>query len=303
MRSFTLVSLVCSLLVLATLSAAWPWPSSGLQPHGMMLGRRADKETATQTGDSTATQTDSSKKTATQTDPPKKTATQTDSSKKTGTDTASATVTGTNTADSTGHTTGTAKATGTKKHKSTKTTISVDPRLPPGGIEMITPSAIAQPSYYKIGDYVTFKWNYTSLIVTPSAVNVVASCSLNQEIYTISSNMSVGPTGAVTWDTGKYQATATVPLLTASYTLIVYEVGKSITDVASAGHLGTTNRFVFGMYTPQPYTPLGPGYQCATCSGAMSDIERNGLRFAFGMITITVLSFTWFAGGFGVFST
>lgn len=124
---------------------------------------------------------------------------------------------------------------------------------------MITPSANAQPSYYKIGDYVTFKWNYTSLSVTPSAVNVVASCSLNQETYTISSNMSVGQTGAVTWDTGKYQATATVPLLTASYTLIVYEVGKSITDTAAAGHLGTTNRYIFGMYTPQPYTPLGSG--------------------------------------------
>jgi len=188
---------------------------------------------------------------------------------------------------------------------------------------MITPSANAEPSYYKIGEYVTFKWNYTSLIVTPSAVNVVASCSLNSEIYTISSNMSVKETGAVTWDTGKYQATATVPLLTASYTLIVYDAQKAITDVASAGHLGTTNRYIFGMYSPQPYTPMGSGehfhilpeiqcsvganhqadWQCATCSGAMSDIERNALKFAFGMVTITVLSFTWFAGGFGAFST
>lgn len=68
--------------------------------------------------------------------------------------------------------------------------------------------------------------------------------------------MSVHETGKVTWDTGKYQANATVPLLTATYTLVVYDASKEIGDTASAGHLGSTNQFTFGMYVPKPYTPL-----------------------------------------------
>lgn len=120
---------------------------------------------------------------------------------------------------------------------------------------MLTPTQGAT-SYYKIGEKVTFAWNYTSLAVTPSAVNVVASCSMNDATYTISNNMSVAETGKVTWDTGKYQANATVPLLTATYTLVVYDVDGEIGDTASAGRLGSQNQFSFGMYVPQAYTPL-----------------------------------------------
>jgi hypothetical protein len=121
---------------------------------------------------------------------------------------------------------------------------------------MITPAS-SSTTYYKIGEDVTFVWNYTSLSVTPSAVNVVASCSLNAMKYTLSSNMTVKETGSIVWDTGKYQKSATIPLLTASYTLIVYDADKEISDVASAGHLSSQNGgYVFGMYTPQPYTPL-----------------------------------------------
>ena len=39
-------------------------------------------------------------------------------------------------------------------------------------------------------------------------------------------------------------------------------------------------------------------FVCATCSGAMSEMERQTLKFVFGMGAIAVLSFTWFAGGF-----
>lgn len=121
---------------------------------------------------------------------------------------------------------------------------------------MITPASTAT-TYYKIGQDVTFVWNYTSLSVTPSAINVVASCSLNDETYTISSNMSVKETGSVVWDTGKYQSSATVPLLTATYTLIVYDADESPGYIAPAGHLSSDNQLQFGMYVPQKYTPLG----------------------------------------------
>ena len=43
-------------------------------------------------------------------------------------------------------------------------------------------------------------------------------------------------------------------------------------------------------------------FKCASCSGALSQSDRHAISFMLGMMTITVMSFTWFAGGFGVFS-
>lgn len=166
---------------------------------------------------------------------------------------------------------------------------------------MITPNALSSSSYYKIGNYVTFAWNYTSLSVTPSAVDILASCSANDYTYTLALNQSItAATQAITWDTGAYQETATIPLLTETYTLIVYDAASSISATAQAGYLAVYDQFTFGMYTPQPYTPLAD-YVCATCSGAMSTMERQTLGFLFGMAGIAIASFTIFAGGAGVF--
>lgn len=160
--------------------------------------------------------------------------------------------TNTNTAsDSTS--TNTKTDTSTKsKSETTTTSISINPAAAAGGISMITPAS-SSTSYYRIGQNVTFVWNYTSLSVTPSYVNVVASCSLNSETYTISSNMSVKPTGSVVWDT---DASMTVPLLTATYTLYVYDASKSLGDIPSAGYLSSLIGYDFGMYINQAYTPL-----------------------------------------------
>lgn len=185
-------------------------------------------------------------------------------------------------------------------HHGTKTT-SIDPRLPPGGVEMLTPAPIAGSQYFKIGDYVTFAWNYTSLSVTPSYIDVMASCSVNNQLYTIALNQSVEPTGAVTWDTGAYQASATIPLLTETYTLVIYDASKDVNTIPSAGYLGTFDQYQFGMYIPQPYTPLNE-FQCATCNAALSAHERQALGFVLITAVVTALSFTWFANGFGVFS-
>ena len=120
---------------------------------------------------------------------------------------------------------------------------------------MLTPSALAAASYYKIGDQVTFGWNYTSLVVTPTAIDILVSCSANSATYTLSNNASVGPTGAVVWDT-KLDATGSAPLLTETYTLVIHDASKDVTAVASAGYLGSYRQFTFGMYVPQQYTPL-----------------------------------------------
>jgi len=164
---------------------------------------------------------------------------------------------------------------------------------------MQTPAPIAGAQYYKIGDQVTFGWNYTSLSKTPSHIDILATCTANQATYTLALNHSAQQTGYV-WDTEKFQKSATIPLLTEHYTLIIYDAESSVSATGRAGYLGTFSQFSFGMYTPQSYTPWSD-FQCPTCSAGMSQAERQTLGFLFGMMTITILSFTWFGSGFGVF--
>ena len=163
---------------------------------------------------------------------------------------------------------------------------------------MITPAPTDGLQFFKVGDYVTFMWNYTSLSVTPTAIDVLASCALNQATYTIASNMSVDVTGAITWDTGDMQATATNPFPVASYTLVIHDADHDVTAIPSAGYLAAYAQYVFGMYTPQPYVPLNE-FKCATCSGALSTHEKQAVGVIVGTAIITVISFTIFANGFG----
>ena len=151
-----------------------------------------------------------------------------------------------------------ASASGTQKGAAKTTSgaaaTSVNPVLPAGGVNMLTPSALAQTTYYKIGDYVTFAWNYTSLSITPSKIDAVVACAANSATYTLLNNASFKPTDTVIWDTAP-EETGTAPLLTETYTLIIYDAAQAITAVAGAGRLGTTNPFNFGMYIKQSYTP------------------------------------------------
>lgn len=189
---------------------------------------------------------------------------------------------------------GTRRASGTAR----ETTRTFDARLPAGGISMITPNALT-PSYIKVGNTATFAWNYTSLSVTPAAIDILATCTLNQHTYTIALNQSVEETQTVLWDTGAYQADATVPLLTETYTLIVHDSAEDVTARPRAGYLGTYNQFTFGMYTPQAYTSLSD-YRCVTCNSAMSLAEKQTLWALLGMAGLTVLSFGWFTGVAGL---
>ena len=119
---------------------------------------------------------------------------------------------------------------------------------------MGTPSALAAASYYKIGDNVTFAWNYTSLSVTPTAIDVYVTFSANGASYALAQNTSVAATGIVTWDTAP-EETGSNPLLTDTYTLVIHDASKDVTAVPAAGYLGTYDQFTFGMYIPQNYTP------------------------------------------------
>ena len=98
---------------------------------------------------------------------------------------------------------------------------------------MVTPNALAGTQFYKVGDWVTFAWNYTSLSVTPTAIDVLASCTANQATYTISVNMSATET-EVLWNT-KNTPEGQAPFLTENYKLLIYDSDLSATAAPRAG--------------------------------------------------------------------
>jgi hypothetical protein len=118
---------------------------------------------------------------------------------------------------------------------------------------MVTPNPAQQSAYYKIGDWVHFAWNYTALEITPTAINVIASCAAASRTYTLAMNQTIEATGQVYWDTGAYQETANAQLLTNQYTLVVWDAAQALTATPQAGVLAPASQFTFGMYVPQPY--------------------------------------------------
>jgi len=294
-------NLLTCLTVFAAVSSALEWPSNwnplALAKHEVApLGRRQHNNQ--QSSSQPATTKNNGKNTQSSTQ-----------AKQTGKNTITASASSsapTNTKGNGKQTTTTGKGGTTNKNNNNQhttakyeTTKTFDPRLPAGGISMVTPNIMSGAQYYKIADYVTFAWNFTSLSVTPTALDIMASCTTNSALYTIALNQSVsGATQAVTWDTGKFQSSATIPLLVATYTLIIYDADSSISATPRAGYLGVYDQFTFGMYTPQPYTPIAD-FQCATCNGA-SAMERQTWKFLLGMVVVTVLSFGWFAGVAGL---
>lgn len=181
-----------------------------------------------------------------------------------------------------------------KKHK------TFNPVDPPGGVVVMTPATTQQATpLYKIGDYVTFGWNYTSLQGDPTAVDVLVSCSVATQTWTLTSNMTFATKASLVWDTENDADVKETPLLTEMYTLIIKDSDSSITDMAEPGYLDVFSGLKFGMYAPQPYTPLAD-WTCAGCNAAISEIERHALGFTVTMTILTVASFTWFVTGLGL---
>jgi hypothetical protein len=147
---------------------------------------------------------------------------------------------------------------------------------------MVTPNAAMGPVYYKIGDWVHFAWNYTSVIVSPTAINAVVSCSAASKTFTVISNQTIEPTGQVFWDSSQVEN----QLLTNEYTLVVWDAARPITAVPQAGVLAPDAQFTFGMYAPQPYQNWSSKSDCARSaeqvltknrlSDSMSDMQRRG---------------------------
>jgi hypothetical protein len=148
---------------------------------------------------------------------------------------------------------------------------------------MVTPNALAGEQFYKVGknNFITFAWNYTSLSVTPSAIDVMASCSANQATYTIAVNISAEQTKVV-WDT-ENTPSGQAPFLTEKYTLLIMDSEADVTAAPRPGYLGVFNQFTFGIYTPQPYKDFAgkhpfPVLQCLTltlCRFSMRKLHQE----------------------------
>ncbi|KAL2129495.1 hypothetical protein VTI74DRAFT_7682 [Chaetomium olivicolor] len=204
----------------------------------------------------------------------------------------------------TGGLTRTGKATGTGRMSGNGTTTQApkktefNPQDPPGGIVMVTPAATAGYQLYKIGDFVTWGWNYTNVQGTPTAIDLYVKCSKVPSPWTVTQNMSFADPGSYTWDTKAFQSAHVVnPLLTEEYTLVVADADGGISATPEPGYLAPANGAVFGLYEPQEYHDNGDGYQCASCSGAMSGLDNRAVGVAVVMSAATVLSFTWFVAG------
>ncbi|KAF9875640.1 hypothetical protein CkaCkLH20_07021 [Colletotrichum karsti] len=278
-------TLALGLAAFTPLASAWPkW----LPDVDALVVRQNEETTAAATATQAASATAGAKATATTAD-------------ETATNTGGAKTTNLNTAKiPTGTQTGTAKGTGTNTESDSSQT-TFDARDPVGSVEMIEPARTAAAiNLYKIGDYVTWKWNYTNVQSNPTAVDVLISCSSRTQAWTLTQNMSFVEPATYTWDTSVQATDPSAPLGNDEYTLIIYDAESQVTATAAAGFLGSSNALKFGMYKPQEYQPLNE-WNCATCESAATALNAKPVDLAVAMSMLTIAGFTWFVAGLGVF--
>ncbi|KAF8554330.1 hypothetical protein OG21DRAFT_1412772 [Imleria badia] len=161
----------------------------------------------------------------------------------------------------------------------------------PGEI-VFTQPPLASPSFYKIspGEYVTFGWNFSYLAVTPTSITVSAACE-NGNTYPVgpSNGVIAGDAQSVVWYPYGWQtANPSLPLAQAEYTLQVFAQGGP-SAAATPGYLAPNDQLQFALYTPQPYTPLASGWQCAGCGGALSQFTAHPASIA--LVTTLLIVF------------
>jgi len=169
--------------------------------------------------------------------------------------------------------------------------ISIPATAPAGGLTITQPPQTAT-SYYKIapGNTVTFGWNFTSLLLTPSHLTVSAVCD-NGNTYPVGPTNGVipGTATAVEWDLWAYeQANPGQPLAVATYTLNIWDDQGPGAPIAP-GRFHENNALRFALYSPQPYTPLS-NWTCATCnSGAAWSLNPTNPVFVSLLTTFIVM--------------
>lgn len=192
--------------------------------------------------------------------------------------------------------------TGTASRNVTSTRTQFDARNPAGQVVMLTPAPSLGLQLFKIGEYMTMGWNYTNVLAHPTAINVLATNTINSQTYTLTTNMTYTASGgSFTWDTQAYvtgEAARETPLLTAEYTLIIHDAdGPAVGGIPEAGYLQPFSGLVFGLYEPRPYVPLAGGqWICATCSSpalGRSDLVSRGAAVVVAAAAAAIVAFVW----------
>jgi hypothetical protein len=190
--------------------------------------------------------------------------------------------------------------TGTESTDKPKKSKSVPADAAVGAVNIKEPRTTAVPTaLFKIGDNVTLSWNYTGIENEPTAVDVLLSCSTASETWTLTANMTFETEVNYIWDTREQEDDSESPLLTEMYTLIIKDSEAEISEPPTPGELGANSDFKFGLYHGVAYTPW-PDWECTGCNSASVMFNVQVLKLAFTMCFITIMSFTWFATGWGL---
>lgn len=175
------------------------------------------------------------------------------------------------------------------------TVTKVNPNSPTGNIGMVSPATSDGFQLYPIGTQITWVYNYTGVLISPTAVNIEAFISRTQQLYTIAHNYSSKAT-TVVWDTEEYEKTGNPRIAGETYTLYIYDNAIQKTSIPEAGKLGIFNTFTFAMYTPKGNTPLSE-YVCPTCNDASSLLQSHSFKVLLGTSLFVTMGFAWFVHG------
>ena len=149
----------------------------------------------------------------------------------------------------------------------------IPPSAPAGQVVFTQPPAFST-SYYKIApsNPITFGWNFTYLLATPTSLTVSATCQGGNR-YPVGSDENgylPGTATEVVWDMYSYQeAHPNTPLPQAMCNLMIAADG-GFEARERPGFLKPNTGMSFALYTPQPYTALADGWKCTVCGSASS---------------------------------
>ena len=141
---------------------------------------------------------------------------------------------------------------------------SIANSLPAGVLSFTQPPQTAAASYYKIAanNPITFGWNFTYLVQTPTRLTVSAFCSSNGNTYPVGPTDGVidGAATQVVWDAYAYEERqGAVPLAQAEYTLFINDERGPNSGI-HAGLLTPNSGMKFSLYRPREYVPLESPY-------------------------------------------
>jgi len=156
--------------------------------------------------------------------------------------------------------------------RSTTTRLNI-PNSAPAGEYVFTKPPATVTSFYKIapGELITFGWNFTYVVATPTALTVSAKCQ-NGYTYPVGPSDGIidGTATEVVWDVYAYQqAHPNTPLPQAQCNLMICDE-RGFGAARRPGYLSPNTNVQFALYTPQAYVSLEDGWKCSVCSGATS---------------------------------